>query len=164
MRFPALVIMLIMASPGGFGQELKTYPSADLVALKALPDKWQQYWNRHDMDSMGTMLRNDVDFVNVAGVWLSGKQATIADHKQKHQGVMFKNSVWTTQSTAIKYVKPDLAILHIRWGLTGDNDMDGTPRPPRQGIFTWVVSKQTGLWQLLTAANVNVREPVTSIK
>jgi len=42
----------------------------------------------------------------------------------------------------VKYVKPDLAIMHIRWGIKGDFDHDGTPREPRHGIFTWVVIKE----------------------
>ena len=126
--------------------------------------RWQQCWNSHNMDAMGAMLRDDVDFVNVAGVWLQGKQATVNDHKQKHEGVMFKNSIWKTERVTIKYVQPDIAVLHIGWGLTGDNDADGTPRPPRRGIFTWVVSKEKDKWQLLAAANVNIREPAIPTK
>ena len=142
-----------------FAQQVNPYGTADLAALNSLPLKWQQDWNRHDMDAMGSMLRSDVDFVNVAGVWMKGKQATVTDHKKKHQGIVFKNSVWTTDSVAIKYIHSDLAILHIGWGVKGDNDPDGTPRPPRHGIFTWLVSKQKGQWQLLAVHNVNIREP-----
>ena len=163
MRSPFLLVALVTASLGGLCQNAKTYDSTDLAALNTLPVRWQQYWNHHDMDSMGTMLRNDVDFVNVAGVWLKGKQATINDHMRKHKGIMFKNSMWKTERVDIKYVKPDLAILHVSWGLTGDNDADGTPRPPRHGIFTWVVSKEDQ-WQVLAAANVNIREPVIPTK
>ena len=54
------------------------------MKLKDLTIKWQDYWNSHNMDLMGTLLQEDVDFVNVAGVWLKGKAATINDHKQKH--------------------------------------------------------------------------------
>lgn len=140
-----------------FSQAINTYASTDLAALKLLPVKWEQDWNRHDMEAMGTMLRNDVDFVNVAGIWMKGKQAVVRDHKQKHQGIVFKNSVWTTDSVAIKYIKPDLAILHIGWGIKGDNDPDGTARIPRHGIFTWMVSKDKGEWQLLAVHNVNIR-------
>ena len=116
------------------------------------------------MDRLGTLLRNDVDFVNVAGLWMKGKEATVGDHKQKHEGVVFKNSRWTTDSVVVKYIKPDLAILHIGWGVSGDNDPDGTTRTPRHGIFTWVVQKNEGQWLLLAAHNVNIRESVKPTK
>jgi hypothetical protein len=34
----------------------------------------------------------------------------------------------------------------------------------RHGIFTWVVIKEKGQWQLLAVHNVNIREIVSSIK
>lgn len=112
------------------------------------------------MDSMRIMLRPDVDFITVGGSWLKGKAEAVNNHKEKH-ATTFKTSIWTTNSVEIKYIKPDLAIIHLRWGITGDFDPDGTPRAPRQGIFTWVVPKQNAQWLLLAVHNVNIREPTT---
>lgn len=163
MRFVSSLTIFIAISLCGFSQESKTYNSKDLAALRLLPVKWERYWNSHNMDSMGTMLRQDVDFVNVAGTWLKGKTEAVKDHKQKHQ-TMFKKSVWTTDSMEVKFVKPDLAIMHIGWGLSGDFDPDGTPRQPRHGIFTWVIIKDKGEWQLLAVHNVNKRETALPAK
>lgn len=131
------------------------YNNKDLNELNALPAKWQRYWNTHNMDSMGTLLREDVDFVTVTGRWSKGKSEAIKHHKERHS-FMFKSSVWQNDSIAIKYVKPDLAILHIGWGMSGDVEADGTPRKPRHGIFTWVVTKQKNKWLLLSVHNVNI--------
>ncbi|MEJ7693019.1 SgcJ/EcaC family oxidoreductase [Daejeonella sp.] len=159
MRYICILTSFVVISLSSFGQASKTYNSRDLVALRLLPATWERYWNTHNMDSMGTMLRKDVDFVTVAGTWLKGKAEAVKDHKQKHQ-TMFKSSVWTTDSMELKYLKPDLAIMHIGWGLRGDFDPDGTPRQPRHGIFTWVIIKDKGQWKLLAVHNVNKREPV----
>jgi len=140
-----------------FCQTSSTYSKSDQTKLQDLSIKWEHFWNVHDMDSMGTMLNANVDFVNVAGIWLKGKTETIRDHKEKHLGVVFKNSVWTTDTVAIKYIKPDIAVIHLGWGLSGDNDPDGTPRKPRHGIFTWVVIKENGVWTLMTVQNTNKR-------
>jgi hypothetical protein len=64
----------------------------------------------------------------------------------------------------IKYVKSDLAIIHVGWGITGDLDADGTPRKPRHGIFTWVVIKTKGQWLLLAVSNVNIRATTSQPK
>jgi uncharacterized protein (TIGR02246 family) len=157
MRFISFLIVLVGISLRSFSQEDKIYNTKNLDILKSLPVKWEKYWNDHDMDSLGTILRADVDFVNLAGVWLKGKAASIKLLKLVHQ-TTFKSSVWTTDSVEIRYVKPDLAILHIGWGISGDVDPDGMTRKPRHGMFTWVCIKEKGQWQLLSIDNVIIRE------
>jgi uncharacterized protein (TIGR02246 family) len=146
--------VILLGSLVGLGQ--KEYDANDLAVLHSLPGKFEHYWNIHNMDSMGTMLTEDVDFVNVAGSWFKGKVATVFDHKDSHS-MMFKSSVFSIDSVQIRSVKTDLAILHIGWGIKGDFDPDGTPRKPRHGLFTWVVVKQKGEWLILVASNVNIR-------
>ena len=157
MRHILLTIFLFLFSHTVFCQNSKTYEEADLKSLNNLVSRWERYWNSHNMDSMGTLLRDDVDFVNVAGQWLKGKRETIAVHKERHL-VVFKTSIWKTDSASIKYVKADLAIIHMGWGITGDVDPDGKPRTPRHGIFTWVVTKENNQWLILAVHNVNIRE------
>jgi len=81
MRFICFLSTYVFISFCSFSQEIKTYNSKDLSALKVLPVKWERDWNNHNMDSMGTMLRKDVDFVTVAGTWLKGKAEVVKDHK-----------------------------------------------------------------------------------
>ena len=157
MRQIQLIIIFFLASYNCFCQDTKLYNVADLEGINNLVNKWESYWNSHNMDSMGTLLRDDVDFVNVAGQWLKGKKQTVAVHKERHL-VVFKASIWKTDSINIKYVKPDLSIIHIGWGITGDVDPDGKPRTPRHGIFTWVVIKENNQWVILVVHNVNIRE------
>lgn len=163
MRCICVLIVLLAISLRSFSQEDKIYHAKDLDALKSLPVKWEKYWNNHNIDSLGTMLKEDVDFVNLAGVWLKGKEATVKLLRQVLQ-TTFRSSIWTTDSVEIRYVKPDLAILHIGWGISGDVDPDGTSRKPRHGIFTWVIVKEKGQWQLLTIDNVSIRESPLSTK
>lgn len=149
-------MVLVIISTRSFGQEDIIYNTKDLNDLKSLPDKWEKYWNKHNMDSLSTMLTDDVDFVNLAGVWLKGKTASIELLRLVHQ-TTFKSSVWTTDSVKIRYIKPDLAILHIGWGLSGEVDPDGSNRKPRHGIFTWLVIKEKEQWMLLEMDNVNIK-------
>jgi hypothetical protein len=74
------------------------------------------------------------------------------NHNMDSMGTML-----TDDSVSIRYVKSDLATIHVGWGITGDLDPDGTPRKPRHGIFTWIVIKQKGRWLLLVVSNVNIR-------
>ena len=143
-----------------FCQKNEKYSDKDLENLGQLPIKWESYWNTHNMDAMGNLLKDDVDFINVAGIWLKGKTQTVKDHKIKHQGITFKTSIWKTDSVAIKYVKPDVAIIHIKWEISGDFESNGTPRPPRHGTFTWVVIKENERWLLVAAQNTNLKSSI----
>ena len=40
--------------------------------------------------------------------------------------------------------------------MSGEADPDGTPRQPREGIFTWVVRKMDGQWLIDAAHNTNI--------
>lgn len=41
-----------------------------------------------------------------------------------------------TKTVNVQFLKPDVALVHVDWTLRGDRDPDGTPRPPRGGVFT----------------------------
>jgi uncharacterized protein (TIGR02246 family) len=155
MRFICWLILLSTVSSAGFSQENQQYDPTDQAALHMLPVNWQIYWNNHNMDSLGRLMKEDVDFVNLAGIWLKGRETTIRLLTHMH-GFTFKNSLWSTDSVAVKYIKPDLAILHIGWGLSGDVNPDGSIREPKHGIFTWVSMKENGRWELIAIDNVSI--------
>ena len=133
----------------------------DQEAIKSIATRWQDAWNQHDMTVLAALVATDVDFVNVAGIWTKTKKEFQQFHAERHQ-MQFKESVWTTKNTTVKFIKPDVALAHVEWAIKGDKDPDGTPRPPRQGIFTWVLEKQKGKWLIIAAQNTNLREPAPS--
>ena len=159
MRWVLALLIVTLFSLDVFSQSIKTYSAKDLAALRQISSNWERYWNNHDMDSMGTLLSKNVDFVTVSGTWLRGKEEALKVHKMNH-ATIFKTSTWATDSVSIKFLKPDLALLHISWGMSGDFDPDGTPRMPRHGIFSWLVAKTKNQWLLLSVHNVNKREQV----
>ena len=67
--------------------------------------------------------------------------------------------LYILQFLFIKYVKRDLAIIHIGWGLSGDSHHDGTSSDPRHGMSTWILTKQNEQWLLLGVQNVNIEAP-----
>jgi hypothetical protein len=48
-------------------------------------------------------------------------------------------------------------LVHVNWGISGDLDPDGTARKPRNGIFSWLLVKQTdGTWLIRSVQNTNL--------
>ena len=67
----------------------------------------------------------------------------------------FKGSTITPLEHRVKFIRPDIAALRWSWRIEGDKDFDGTPRPPRNGMFTMIVEKKAGDWQIVAAQNTN---------
>ena len=63
----------------------------------------------------------------------------------------------TVTGTDIKFLGADIAVAHVRWGMRGDKDADGTPRPPRNGVMMQVLVRRGGAWTIVAAQNTNVR-------
>jgi hypothetical protein len=70
--------------------------------------------------------------------------------------MQFKESVRSVTGTAIKFLTPDIAVAHVRWGIRGDKDPDGTPRQPRHGVMMEVLMKRGGKWAVVAAQKTNV--------
>jgi uncharacterized protein (TIGR02246 family) len=155
MRFSIIVILFCTAFISGYSQQ---YNANDTHLLNEVAEKWQRYWNSHNMDSFSTIFSRDIDFVTKSGGWFKGKEATMEHHKKNH-ATIFKSSRWATDSVVIKYIKSDVAMIHIGWGLSGDEHHDGTPSDPRHGISTWVLTKLNGRWLLSAVHNVNIEPP-----
>jgi uncharacterized protein (TIGR02246 family) len=131
----------------------------DQEAIKSIALKWQDSWNRHDMKALTALVAEDVDFITVAGNWRKNRREFEEHHANKRHEMQYKESVWTTKNMDVKFIRPDVAVAHVEWGIKGDRDPDGTLRQPRQGISTWVVEKRKGKWLIIATQNTNLRGP-----
>ena len=128
----------------------------DERAIRQLAQDYETGWNTHDMSLLGRMRTDDIDFVVVTGEHEKGREASIAKLAELHR-TQFRASTWTNEHVTVQFLRPDIALVHIDWAINGDRDPDDTLRPPRRGIFTWVVIKQGKEWKLRAAQNTNKR-------
>jgi uncharacterized protein (TIGR02246 family) len=148
--FKALLLLVTVAMTG-----LATAQSADDErAIRNLAQQYETGWNTHDMNLLGAMRTDDIDFVVVTGEHRKGREASMAPLGEQHR-TQFRDSVWTNEKVSVQFIRPDVALVHIDWGIKGDRNTDDTPRPPRRGTFTWVVVKDGGAWALRAAHNTN---------
>jgi len=131
----------------------------DEVEIRGLGHAFEVAWNTHDMDALASLVTHGVDFVHVGGGWLGGRDVVRKYHAERH-ATQFKNSVHRTTGMTIRPLTPEICVAHVRWNNSGDTDPDGTPRQPREGIFTWVVRHINGRWLIDVAHNTNIRPEV----
>jgi uncharacterized protein (TIGR02246 family) len=146
----ALTVLALAVSPVSATQADEENAITDIQA------RWDDAWNRHDVKALSSLVAEDVRFVNVAGVVLTGRGEFEALQSRTH-AMQFKESVRTVSGTAIKFLTPDIAVAHVRWGMRGDKDPDGTPRQPRNGVMMQVLMKRDGKWAVVAAQNTNIR-------
>ncbi len=153
-----LVVILWIAIPAA----AQTKGNAkDQEALMSIAQKWQDAWNQHDMKALAALVAENVDFITVGGTWLKSQKNFEEHHATRHQ-MQFKESIWTTKNAEVKFIRPDVAVVHVKWGMKSDKDLAGTPRQPRDGIFTWVLEKRKGKWLIIAAQNTNISQLVPS--
>jgi uncharacterized protein (TIGR02246 family) len=125
-------------------------------AIGRLVEAWTAAWNAHDMHAASTLLQDDADFVTVAGRWLKGRDEFLRHHLEIHRTQM-RDTTWTTLAYDARGLHHDVTLAHLEWTISGERDPEGTRRPPRSGIFTWVVVCPDGTPRIAAAHNTNLR-------
>ena len=124
--------------------------------IRRIQVRWDSAWNQHDIKALSALVAEDVRFVNVAGNVLNGREEFEKLQTRTH-ATQFKDSVRTVTGTDIKFLTPDIAVAHVRWGMKGDKDADGTSRQPRNGVMMQVLVRRGGAWTIVAVQNTNVR-------
>jgi uncharacterized protein (TIGR02246 family) len=127
---------------------------ADEDAVRAIPRSMCDAWAKHDAHEMAKFMAEDVDFVTVGATLFHGR----SDYEKYHTRVLsgrFKESRNTVLETMVRFLRPDLALLHFSWTIEGDKNADGFARPKRFGLMTMLAEKQKGTWLVIAAQNTN---------
>ncbi len=145
-----LIVAVLCAAFAAYAQS-----GADEEAVRNVPQAFAAAWAKHDGHELGKIMSDDVDFVNVAAAWVHGREDFTALHSRLLSGP-FKDSTLTPLEVKVRFLRPDLAVLHWSWRLESDRNMDLTARSkPRLGLFTMVVEKRSGVWLVVVAQNTN---------
>jgi uncharacterized protein (TIGR02246 family) len=124
------------------------------MARKPQPRKWWRQvfvddWNSHDIKSFAALFAENADFVNVIGLWWRGRPEIQKAHEALHATRM-RNSHLVATETAVRVLRPGVAVTHVRWELTGDTGIDGVTLPPRQGS---TVARDRQDWEQMADRN-----------
>jgi uncharacterized protein (TIGR02246 family) len=146
----AAVLALNLAAPSTVFAQTKS----DEAAIRNVPQTFRDAWNRHDGHALAQVMADDVDFVTVGAMWLHSRQDFEKYHVRLLSG-RFSQSTATLLQTAVRFLRPDVAIVHWSWKIAGDRNVDGTSRQPRYGMMTMVVEKRNGSWLVVASQNDN---------
>jgi uncharacterized protein (TIGR02246 family) len=127
----------------------------DEQGIMDIENRFNRAWNDHRPADMIESLVEDAQFVTVNGVWVKGRTAFRELLERLHAGPL-QDTKRETLELKIRFLAPNIAIVHSRFKIMGDVDDQGGPIPQREGIGTRVVHKQDGDWKTVAVQNTDV--------
>jgi uncharacterized protein (TIGR02246 family) len=103
-------------------------------------------WNAKDAHVFASQFTDDATFVNVNGtLWTGSKEI----EQRLANNVAFKSTQAEIKPESLRLVRPDIALMHVSWTITGD------PRSPQPRFYlmTMVVNKRNGRWYIIASQN-----------
>jgi len=166
MKFPLIAVLALAVVPGAAraqagGSGAPAGSASDVRAIEAVEAQWEAAWNRHDIDAMVRLFAPHADVVNLAGQWFKGREEFAKSLEGLHSAKT-KASVWHTEQVQASFVTPAIAIVHVYFSSSGERNPDGTPMPPRRGIFTRVEEKRDGRWLIVASQATKIVPPETA--
>lgn len=163
-RFAAMTAAMMIAtaaalcSPSPVRAASTTGSEASLTdaqrVVARLPTKFVDGFNAHDGKAIGQLFTEDGEFIGITGSLWTGP----AEITKVHSGLFtarYDQSAFTLDGTpSVDLLKPDIALIHWRWTISGVKDEAGAVIAPYSGIFTWVVVNQGGDWRVRAAHNI----------
>jgi uncharacterized protein (TIGR02246 family) len=126
---------------------------ADEDAIRAIEDDFNEAWGRHDPDGMVKSLIDDAEFITVNGAWEKSREGFRNLMIRLHGPTgPFRASTRDASEFRIRFLAPDVAIVHTRFQIRGDVD-----EAERNSVGMRVVQKIDGRWRTVSVQNTDVR-------
>jgi len=148
----AVALILLWPSPRALAQNAN---ASDEKAIREIESQWEAAWNRHDVAAMAAVYAPDSDAINLAGEWFQGRDAFRKSLEELHSGKT-QASIWQTERTEIKFLTPEIALVHVYANSHGDRNPDGSLMAPRRVILTRVEMKHGGKWLIVASQATNI--------
>jgi uncharacterized protein (TIGR02246 family) len=131
---------------------------SDETAIRELEHRFNAAWNAHDPDAIAESLADDAQFITVNGAWTTSR-AGFRDLMARLHGASgpFRSSTRRTPEMQVRFLAPDIAMLHSRFWISGEVLHDELSHPDRESVGIRVLRKIDGRWQIVATQNTDVR-------
>jgi uncharacterized protein (TIGR02246 family) len=131
---------------------------SDEDLIRELEHRFNAGWNAHDPDAIAESLADDAQFITVNGAWTTSRQG-FRDLMQRLHGPNgpYGASMRRSPEIHVRFLTPEIAILHTRFWIDGEVQHDALSQPSRESVGTRVVHKIDGRWRIVATQNTDVR-------
>ena len=129
--------------------------SSDEHSITAVMDQFMDAWNHHDAKAFAAVFSEDADFTNWRGEGASGR-VRIEEAHAPIFATVFNKSHQEYTGIKTRFIRPDVAVVDVRWKMTGVLDRQGNSRPDREGLLSFVMAKTAGRWEIVVMHNLDI--------
>ena len=131
---------------------------ADEDTIRDLEHRFNAAWDAHDPEGMAEALADDAQFITVNGAWTTTREGFRDLMARLHGGDgPFRASTRRTPEMHVRFLAPDIAMLHSRFWIDGEVQHDALSQASRESVGTRVVRKVDGRWRIVATQNTDVR-------
>lgn len=153
----ATLLTVAIAIPGfSVGQAQNVDSSGDEDAIRRVVVTMTEGFNRHNGKAAAQMYQADARFVTVRGEVMNGQPA-IEKGLTSILTTRAKHSSQRTLDVAVKFLRPDVALVYVTNELSGLVAPDGQALPSQQELSLRVLVKEAGAWRVAAFQNTMVR-------
>ena len=135
-----------------FSAKAQTNTAADDAAIRELVKTIEDGWAKKDGSLFAKPFAENADYVIINGMHIKGRTA-IANGHQMIFDSFYKETNIKTEVQSIRYIRPDIAIVHFSSHLTG---MSGGKKMDAKGQISLTVEKIKTGWQIVAFQNTGV--------
>jgi uncharacterized protein (TIGR02246 family) len=132
---------------------------AETSRPQALVEGFIRAWNARDAKALGALFAEDADYVTAKGNWMKGR-TWIEGQLERALAGRLKGTMMVETNTTVRLVRPDIAVMHFEWEVSGETAPDGKPLITRHGIMQIIAVAQGGAWKILSAQDTATMPPV----
>ncbi|MFL9999992.1 MULTISPECIES: SgcJ/EcaC family oxidoreductase [Paraburkholderia] len=124
----------------------------DESAIKEVIYEMTAGFNSHDAEAATRMYTEDADFVSVRGEEAKGR-GEIRKGLAAILSTRARNAALETRNVAIRFIRPDVALVHVTNELSGLMNSDGQTLPAHRERSLRVFVKESGVWRVAAFQN-----------
>lgn len=152
-RWLAVLVMAMMLGSQRTGEAQAQLATKETAEIRAALDGIQTAWNHHDMKAFVNYMTDDVEWVNIVGMWWRGKAQVFLAHDRMHR-TTFKDRQWhDAEPTELRQVAAGVVIVTQAVPMDGFPSPDGKEAPPNRNMLTLVFVHRDGRWLVVEGHN-----------
>ncbi|MDN3550236.1 SgcJ/EcaC family oxidoreductase [Mucilaginibacter aquaedulcis] len=150
-----------------FGYAQGDQKTVDEKIIDSQVNRMVSDWNTHEFNNMDSYATDDVDWVNIVGMWWKGKQEVKKSHKAGFD-YFFKGVPFTRKSLDIRFITSEVAIAHLVCHVGSLFPPDGIDRitnrtPETDNLLTLIYVKTKSTWLLSAGQNTYIDPKATKL-
>jgi uncharacterized protein (TIGR02246 family) len=147
-----------LGGSGSIKGQTMTVPARDAAEIQAALSGMQSAWNHHDMKAFVSYMTDDVEWVNVVGMWWKGKAQVFKAHDVLHKTMFKDRLLHDPQTVVLRAIAPDVVVVTSIVPADGYTTTDGHVEPANRNVLTETFVHRGGRWLVAEGHNTIIVE------